>query len=149
MRRSARTWWALGVVATCATAAGAQSPDRPAPTVVYRTGAAREAPTVHLWVVDEPAQADARMRRRSYDPYDPAGRYDGGGDARVYFRVSDDAYVTVAVIGSGGRVRILYPRYTGDLRPVPVRATQYTWLDEGASASGDWSDWGYVAAIAS
>jgi len=149
MRRGATTWWALGAVVACATAAVAQTPARPAPTVVYRTGAAREAPTVQVWVVHTQAQAGAGAQGRSYDPYDPVGFDDRDGTARAYFRVSDDAYVTVALIGSGGRVRIIHPQYAGELRPVPARVTRSARLDGAASGDGDWSDWGYVAAIAS
>jgi hypothetical protein len=36
---------------------------------------------------------------------------DRDGTARAYFRVSDDAYVTVALIGSGGRTPVSFARY--------------------------------------
>jgi len=146
MRRTATMCGALAAVVTSATASEAQTAGGSTPPVVYRAGVAAGAPQVQLWVVDGPAPgASGRMAtpHGAYDPYDAAL---AGG--RVYFRVSADAYVTVAAIGSGGRVRILFPRSPQDLRQTAGRSTRSVSLDDANRASADWSSWGYVAAIA-
>jgi len=122
--------------------------------------AAGLAPRVKVWVEDDARTAATHPpERRGGDPYDRDDdydrydRYDDGetlGRQRIFFRVDEDAYVTVASIASDGQVRILYPESPWDERPAPGGLTLDLALDGGELTGGGASDGsGYVVALAS
>ena len=102
-RHLAITRWTLAAALLPVPALHAQEPAPNDPAVAYRAGIVRAAPRIRVWVVDDSADANATGQ--------PYGDASGGASARhVYYRVSEDAYVTVVALDAGGHVRVLSPR---------------------------------------
>jgi hypothetical protein len=118
--------------------------------------AAGLAPRVKVWVEDDARAAASRLpERNADDSYDRYGDYDQDdrrtlGRQRIFFRVDEDAHVTVASIASDGQVRILYPESPWNERPAPGGLTLDLAPDGGELTGGGGSDGsGYVVALAS